>query len=112
MTDKESFFTGEMKEQLFSDYGWCCGICKKSLLSGVPQLAHRIPQSKRNIKKYGKEVIHHKLNMIPVESLECNAAASIAGDTIAIELLVNEIKADLICKKEKTKGYGKQIETR
>ena len=55
------------------------------------QLAHRIKKSKANIKKYGKEIIHHPLNMKAVCGLECNAVFDLGHNEYAIEKLVSEI---------------------
>ena len=36
------------------------------------QLAHRIPKTKGNIKKYGAYIIHHDKNLKLCCSLDCN----------------------------------------
>ena len=52
---------------------------------GNLQLAHRIPKAKSYLKKYGKEVIHHKLNLATVCSLKCNDAVLLDPKTHPIE---------------------------
>jgi hypothetical protein len=59
------------------------------------QLAHRIPQRKHFLRKYGKDVIHHRFNVRAVCSERCNAAVSIAQQPEEIEELVRQIRADL-----------------
>ena len=82
---------------IFIKSGWVCGHCGGYLNRySTAQLGHRINQSKVNIKKYGKSVIHNELNMVPVCSLRCNGAVAIGkSKTAEIERLVEEIKKTL-----------------
>jgi hypothetical protein len=57
--------------QIFVKNNWLCGVCGKDIRQGHPQLGHRIKQL--YVKKYGKEVIHHELNMVPVCGRKCNS---------------------------------------
>ena len=59
------------------------------------QWAHKIPQTKKNLKAYGTAVIHHPKNLVPACGLECNSAASISNHTVARKLLLSEIFMDL-----------------
>lgn len=59
-------------------------------------LAHRIAQTKANIKKYGKSIIHHELNLVAVcENLEHNSYFNIGFNPVETEKLVEKIKAEL-----------------
>ncbi len=60
------------------------------------QLAHRIPQTKRNKKHYGEAVIHHELNLVPVCCLECNDAQSISNHPVERSRLLVLVYEDLI----------------
>lgn len=71
--------TSKMRQELFEKAGWLCEICGAPLASGQPQLAHRVPKTKTNLKRYGEDVIDHPLNLCPVESLRCNSSAIIHG---------------------------------
>jgi hypothetical protein len=56
--------------------GWTC-VCGNSVFQyGTPQIAHRIPQRKHLIRKYGKEIIHHPVNLRATCCLKCNASVS------------------------------------
>lgn len=71
-----------------------CSHCGKP----VPwpgQLAHRISQSKAMLRKYGKEVIHHPLNLKLVCSLHCNDLVSISNHPVAEKELVERIRHEL-----------------
>ena len=59
------------------------------------QLAHRIPQTKRNKYRYGEAVIHHELNLVPVCCLECNDAQGISNHPIEQAHLLAHIYEDL-----------------
>jgi len=69
-----------------------CGVCKQA---PIIQLAHRIPQSKAMIRKYGKAVIHHRRNLVGVCCLACNDKASISNHPVAIAKLVAAITDEL-----------------
>jgi hypothetical protein len=65
------------------------------LRSGQPQLAHRIPKKKHLLERYGAQVIHHELNLVPVCSLGCNAKVDIGGFPQEIEKLASRIQSEL-----------------
>ena len=71
MTERKQFDLDELKREML--WGPCTVCGKKPAV----QLAHRIPQTKGNLEKYGKAVIHHRLNLMPVCGLACNAAVNI-----------------------------------
>jgi len=67
--------TSDQRLQLFERAGWVCEVCGKPLASGQPQLAHRIPKTVTNLRRYGVAVIDHDLNLATACSLRCNSAA-------------------------------------
>jgi hypothetical protein len=75
-----------------------CDHCHKDIPSSKiyeSHLAHRIPKSKANLKKYGKDIIHHPLNIPLVcgdNNNKCNNAVLIGEKPIRIMALVAEIK--------------------
>ena len=72
MTEREQLKIYDTKTQLCSQQNYSCQICGASINTYNCQLAHIIPQTKSNIKRYGKEFIHSQNNMFAVCSLECN----------------------------------------
>lgn len=92
MTEREAFEVYTTQEAIYHRCGWRCEVCGRTLLDGTPQLGHKIPQSKMMVRKYGREVIHHPLNMAATCSLKCNAAVSIRKPA-DVEDLVTEIRA-------------------
>lgn len=95
MTALAKFEANELRMQIFESVGWRCEVCGALLLEGCPQLAHRIPKTKGNLEKYGKAIIHHRFNLVAVESLACNSAVNIGGHPGAIFALVDRIRGDL-----------------
>ncbi len=85
----------DKRQEIFAKAMYLCEVCGRHLSKGQPQLAHRINQSKMNIKKYGKEIIHSPLNLAPTCSLKCNAKVSLYGKTQSISDLVEKIKSVL-----------------
>jgi len=76
---------------------WVCQICGRRLShpNAIPQLGHKINQSKVYIRKYGKEVIHHPLNLVATCCLKCNSAVSINGKHLLVEKLVEKIQKEI-----------------
>ena len=73
MTEREGFEAEETKRKLLAARPVCevCGVRPSE------QLAHRIPQAKGNLKRFGQTIIHHPLNLVWVCGLRCNAAVNI-----------------------------------
>ena len=73
-----------------------CESCGKPLTEGF-QLAHIIPQTKHNLKEYGKEVIHHDLNLKVVCSLKCNSKVlkNLATHPVEGQELIAKIKKEI-----------------
>lgn len=82
MTEREEFEFQEMFTRVAAAQGWCCAVCGRPLAVSHAQWAHIIPQSKANIRKYGKAVIHHHMNGAVVCSLACNDAMSNRADRL------------------------------
>ena len=97
MTERERFVYQENRLRLMIDRGCKCEVCGNPLHLGNLQLAHRIPKSKSYLKQYGKEVIHHPLNLATVCSLKCNDAVLLDPKTHPIEAqeLIEKIKERL-----------------
>ena len=77
MTGKDKFDANEKKEQILLKAGYQCRSCGKPAMS----LAHRIAQTKSNLKKYGKEIIHHEYNLVAVcERQACNDYFNVGGN--------------------------------
>ena len=77
---RKRFDIAMQQQELFERDCHVC-ICGNSIYAhGTPQLAHRIPQRKHLLAKYGEAIIHHPMNMASTCSLECNASVSIAND--------------------------------
>lgn len=66
-----------MKQRIYTEQSGKCATCGK-MLGQVFDLAHKIPQTKVNLKKYGHEIIHHRLNLAGTcRSANCNDAQMI-----------------------------------
>ena len=87
----------EKKIYLLAKNGGRCEVCHQPLALSDCQLAHRIPQTKYNLKTYGKTVLHHEYNLAAVCSLGCNSAVLLSPATHPIEskALIGRIQDDL-----------------
>ena len=97
MTERERFDYQENRIRLMVERGCKCEVCGKPLHLSNLQIAHRVPQYKSYLKQYGKEVIHHPLNLATVCSLACNSAVLLSPATHPIEAkaLIGRIQDDL-----------------
>lgn len=79
---------------LYRAQGGRCAYCGTWLRPYEGELAHRIPQRKHMIRKYGAAVIHHPDNLAIVcrGSARCNSAMSIGGHPMEIDALVRSIR--------------------
>ncbi len=87
----------EMKIYLLAKNGGQCEVCHQPLALSDCQLAHRIPQTKYNLRTYGKTVLHHEYNLAAVCSLGCNSAVllSPANHPIEAKALIGRIKKNI-----------------
>jgi hypothetical protein len=87
----------EMKIHMLAKQGGRCENCHRPLALSDCQLAHRIPQTKYNLRTYGKTVLHHEYNLAAVCSLRCNSAVLLSPATHPIEAaeLVTKIQMSL-----------------
>ena len=72
MRPRDKAESNDKREVLFAAADWRCVVCGRPLREGIPMLAHRVIASKYNVKTYGTAMIHHSMNLVPVESLRCN----------------------------------------
>lgn len=84
----------ELKEKkMISQRGVCAGCGKEFRIGDTLELAHRIPQRKYLIKLYGKDILHHELNMELTHSGYCNSAVQLSPNkTMLVETLVEKIR--------------------
>lgn len=97
MTERERLEIADTKIRKCQEQSFKCGVCGELITPYTCQLAHRIPKTKYNLKTYGKEIIHHDLNLVAVCSLKCNSSVLLDPSTHPIEAkkLIEEIKENL-----------------
>ncbi len=94
MTAREKEEAFEKKYRKYCESGGNCYICGKQISWHEAQAAHKLGQTKANLKKYGKELIHHPKNMEIVCSLRCNSKVDISFNPEACKALVKEIEGE------------------
>lgn len=93
-SEREKLAMYEERLELYNKAGGICEHCGKRVSMDAFQVAHRIPNSPTWRKKYGKEIIDHKLNKA-VTHPECNSAVLLVNDPVSRELLIDRILADI-----------------
>lgn len=92
MTEKEADQLRETRMYVLNRAAWCCENCGRELTSAGFQLAHRIPQRKPFLKRYGKKIIHHPANLRAVCCEGCNATVSLGYNTENHKIVLEEIE--------------------
>ena len=97
MTLREHMDAIEQKVMMLNQRGWKCEVCGKPLTLDGCQIAHRLPQTKYNLKTYGKHIMHHQKNLACVCSLKCNSAVLLNRSThpVESEILLEAILEDI-----------------
>ena len=91
MTERERFdFLALKRHIIYNRQQGKCWNCP----APATELAHRLSNSKSNLHKYGKGIVHHPLNMVGSCS-RCNQLALIDNRPIKIAHLVAEILKDM-----------------
>ena len=91
MTAKEKLEANEKKIQIYNSMCGICEVCGKIIPFSDSQLAHRIPKTKMYLKKYGKKIIHHRMNLALVCGLECNSKVNVGNNPMSVEYIVKRI---------------------
>lgn len=69
----------ELKYLKYIEQGGNCAFCGEPFLSyEYGELAHILPQRNWILKKYGKEIIHHKLNLKLTHPGRCNSGVQMS----------------------------------
>lgn len=94
----------EKRIQIFMAFDWKCQgrKCTNDVRQfGTPQLAHRVIKSKKNLEKYGPEIIHHRFNLAPACSLVCNGTVNIENKPMQKKRLIAAIRAEIALEKKR-----------
>ena len=94
MTGAERLEAEDKKKYIYYSRGGVCKVCGKPVPLQGCQLGHKIGQTKANLKKYGKEIIHHEKNLELVCSLKCNSAVDISFRPNEVLKVLVEIQGD------------------
>lgn len=82
----------QLREDKYVAQAGRCGVCNRHVRFAMFQLAHRIPQRKWCVERWGEEVIHHPKNIVGVCGLACNARAQMNPVSVFAEMHAAEIR--------------------
>ena len=94
LTGRQRLEAEEKKQRLYIERSGVCAVCGKLVKYSECQLAHKIGQTKANLKKYGKEVLHNEKNLELVCGLACNSAVDISFRPNEVLKVLVEIQGD------------------
>ena len=97
MTNREKLEADETKQNIIATMGYRCEVCGNPVNYFTAQIAHRIPQTRAYMQKYGKDIMHHPFNLAVTCCLKCNSAVLLnpATNPIKASELIKIIKEDL-----------------
>lgn len=96
MKAREKIEAEEKKIEIYNIRGATCEVCGKRVLYTEAQIAHRI--SKGQVKKYGKEIIHHPKNLVLTCSGKmgrCNDSINITNNPMEVLRIVKSIEEEI-----------------
>ncbi len=92
MNFKEQERIQEIKLQKLKEQNFICPGCGKTFVLGdIIELAHILPQRKWIVKQYGKDIIHHPMNMKATHPGRCNDAVQMSPNKS--ELVMKHVQA-------------------
>jgi hypothetical protein len=92
MTEREQLRYIENRFYVYNRAGGRCEACGEAIGISSFQMAHRIPQTKYFVKKFGKGVIHHRDNFAATCSLGCNSSMDIRNHPVEVAELAEAIQ--------------------
>jgi 5-methylcytosine-specific restriction endonuclease McrA len=95
MTFYEKEAAEEQKQRIYIEQHGRCASCGKPVKYSEAEAAHVIPKHKWLIKKYGKDVIHHRLNLRITHQGACNDKVMIMPESLPALDLIRMIQDDL-----------------
>jgi 5-methylcytosine-specific restriction endonuclease McrA len=95
MNERKTLEIIELKATKWHSQGGVCQVCGEPVSVADGELAHRIPNRKWCLAKYGTKVLHHALNLVLTHPGRCNDAVSISNHPVEMEKLVAEINKRL-----------------
>jgi hypothetical protein len=96
MDEELGIIIAETKLRKYTEQDGNCGHCGNELERPYDaELAHRIPQTKLNLKKFGKKVIHHDINLVLVCSKRCNSGVLIDNKPVRKAQVISQIQESL-----------------
>lgn len=92
MTEREQEEMIATRHRVWLRAGFRCEVCGDPINRDTFQLAHRIPQRKHLLKRYGKKIIHHATNLAATCSERCNAAVSLGEHEMMHRTVIDAIE--------------------
>ncbi len=83
------------KTKIYREQQGICPVCNRGFDHwGKVQAAHKIIKSKVNLKKYGPEIIHHRLNLVCTHDV-CNSSVIVNPETQTGKDLITQIEKEI-----------------
>lgn len=90
-SERERLGIYEERIAMYNECRGICAYCGKRVGMDEFQIAHKIPNSPTWLKKYGKEIIDHKLNKCVTHRGACNDLVQVTNKVVEREELIDRI---------------------
>lgn len=101
MTEREAWEYRRKRFYVYNRAGGRCETCGEPIEVGTFHMAHRIPQTKYNLKNLGKEIVHHEKNFAATCPTDrCNSAQDIRNHPLAVAELTKQIQEEIHAREE------------
>lgn len=95
MTFYEKEAAEEQKQRIYIEQHGRCAFCGKPLKYSEAEAAHVIAKHKWIVKKYGSDVINHRLNLRVTHPGRCNSGIMLMPESEPAKELIKMIQEDL-----------------
>jgi hypothetical protein len=92
--ERERLELQEIRETVHNRQMGCCFRCGMPVYITQMQLAHRLAQTKANIKRFGRDVVHASV-VGTHPTPDCNDGVLINPDSMAAARLAHELRKEL-----------------
>jgi hypothetical protein len=94
-TERLTDTIGQLKAEVYAAQAGFCWYCQEPMKFMTFELAHRAPQRKWLIEKWGSRVIHHPRNVVGTHPGYCNGRAQLDPNSLECDEHLAAIRKEI-----------------
>ncbi len=87
---RKSFDISEAITEVYNRDNWTCQKCG----GRGTEIAHRIAQTKVNLKKYSAEIVHSKINTV-TSCTNCNSSFNVGFNPLVTQIIIKAVASGI-----------------